>query len=158
HPHLSNCLPLIILKKATGSLAIQDKFNERDYQEFLSMSKNIEKSAGAGSEPFPDIFLNLKKVNINLMKEVIILLAKYYHNAYDKDFILLSKIYLSDTMLILLKINVFKGHTKSAKILAQFTHEDTKDTYANIVQYYFKYTVYFLKPEGSKKYSLVFVR
>jgi len=54
-------LPLIIPKKATGSLAVQDEFNERDYREFLSMSKNIEESAGAGSESFPGAFLNPKK-------------------------------------------------------------------------------------------------
>ncbi|CAG8721243.1 3403_t:CDS:1, partial [Funneliformis mosseae] len=132
HSHLSNCLSLIIPKKATSSLAIQDEFNERDYQEFLFMSKNIKESTRAGSESFPDAFLNLKKVNINFMEKVIILLAEYYHNVYDKDFVLLSEIHLSDTILILLKVHVYgqlqldaeifrsmysKGHTKSVKIL-----------------------------------------
>ena len=164
---------MIIPKKATGSLVVQDEFNERDYQEFLSMSKNIEESAGAGSEPFPGAFLNPKKVDMNLTEEVIILLAEYYRNAYDKDFVLLSGIHLSDAIPILPKVNVYgrlqlgaevfgsmysKGHTKSAKILAQFTHGDTKDTYAGVVQYYFEHTVHFPKPEGSKKHSLVFVR
>ncbi|CAG8667672.1 6785_t:CDS:2, partial [Funneliformis mosseae] len=107
------------------------------------MSKNIEESAGAGSELFPDAFLNLKKVDMNLTKEVIILLAEYYYNTYNKDFVLLLKIHLSNAILILLKVNVYR---------------DTKNTYADIVKYYFEHTVHFLKPEGSKKYSLVFVK
>jgi len=61
HTHLSTCLPLITPKVATGSLAVQDEFNEIDYREFLLISKNVEERAGTGSEPLPGNFLNPKK-------------------------------------------------------------------------------------------------
>src|SRR5688572_14934238 len=76
----------------TGSLAVQDEFNEMDYREFLLMSKNVEERAGTGSEPLPGNFLNPKTIDTNLTKEVLNLLVEYYHNAYDKEFAALSNI------------------------------------------------------------------
>jgi hypothetical protein len=175
HTHLSACLPLITPKVATGSLAVQDEFNEMDYREFLLMSKNVEERAGTGSEPLPGNFLNPKKIDTNLTKEVLNLLVEYYHDAYDKEFAALSDIHIapSDAIPVLPKVNIYgrlqignevfgstysKRHIKSAKILSQFINDDTKDTYPGIVQYYFEHTVHFPNPEGSKKHSLAFVR
>ncbi|CAG8730944.1 13876_t:CDS:1, partial [Funneliformis caledonium] len=47
-----------------------------------------------------------------------------------------------------------KQHIKSANILAQFVHGNTKDIYSDIVQFYFKHTVHFC--DVSKKHSLAF--
>lgn len=171
--HLSACLPLIAPKKVAGSLAVQDESNEIEYKEFLSMSRDVEEMAGIGSEYFPGTFLNPKSVNTNLSKEVLDLLVKYYCNAYEKDFTALSNIHIatSDAVPVLPKVNIYgrlqlgseifgstysKRHSTSAKILAQFLHDNTKDTYPGVVQFYFEHTIYF--PEGPKKHSLAFVK
>ena len=171
--HLSACIPLITPKETTGSLAIQDEFNEIDYREFLSMSRDVEEMAGLGSEPFPGTFLNPKNLNTSLPEEVMEYLVKYYHDAYEKDFAALSDIHLasSNAIPVFPKANIYgrlqlgseifgstysKRHIKSAKILSQFINGDIKDIYPGLVQFYFEHTVHF--PEGSKIHALVYVR
>lgn len=172
--HLSACLPLIKPKETIGSLAVQDEIDVTGYHEFLSMSRDVEEMAGTGSESFPGSFLNPKRINTDLSKEVLDLLVKYYSNAYDKEFVTLSNIHVAspEAIPVLSKANIYgrlrlgsevfgssysKRHIQSAKILAQFTHSaNTKETYPGIVQFYFEHTVHFR--EGSKKHSLAFVR
>ena len=60
-----------------------DNFDLMDYSEFLSMLKNVKEKAGTGSEPFSGTLLKLMKKEVNLQLEVLELLIKYYHNAYD---------------------------------------------------------------------------
>ncbi|CAG8774325.1 24381_t:CDS:1, partial [Gigaspora rosea] len=45
-------------KNMTSSLSMH---NGNDYQEFLSMSVNVEKKSETGSEPFPDKLLSPKE-------------------------------------------------------------------------------------------------
>ena len=115
-----------------------------------------------------------KKMNKNLPEEVVELLAKYYHVAYNKEFSSLKKIHTasSDALPVLNRANMYgrlqlgsevfgssysKRHIKSAKILAPFTYDNgDKDTYPGIVQFYFKHTVTF---EGKDwHHSLAFVK
>ncbi|PKC05929.1 hypothetical protein RhiirA5_420281 [Rhizophagus irregularis] len=174
HQHLSACLPLIASKETSSSLAVQDEFDEIDYQKFLSISRNVEKMAGTGSESFLGTFLNPKRINTNLPKEILDLLVEYYYNAYEnKDFVALANIHVAspEAIPVLSKVNIYgrlrlgsevfassysKRHITSAKILSQFTHGNTKDTYPRIVQFYFEHTLHLL--EGSKKHALAFVR
>ncbi|PKY38938.1 hypothetical protein RhiirA4_452040 [Rhizophagus irregularis] len=173
HQHLSACLSLITLKETTGSLAIQNEFDGIDYQNFLSMSRNVEEMAGTGFESFPGTFLNPKKLNTDLPNEILDLLVEYYSNAYERDFVTLSNIHIANTNAIpvLSKVNIYgrlqissevfgssfsKRHIRSAKILSQFTHGNTKETYPRVVQFYFEHTIHL--PEGSKNHALAFVR
>jgi len=137
------------------------------------MSKDVKELAEIGSKSFLDVFLNPKNININLSKEILDLLVEYYCNTYDRDFAALLDIYvtLPNSISILPRVNIYgqlqlnsevfeslysKRHVKSAKILSQFLHDNTKDLYSEIVQFYFEYIVYL--SEGFKKYSLVFVK
>ncbi|CAG8593338.1 2648_t:CDS:1 [Funneliformis mosseae] len=113
-------------------------------------------------------------MNTNLEKEVLDLLVEYYENVYnDKEFVALSNIYTASSKAIpvLSQVDIYrrlqlrskvfssaysKKYTNLAKILAQFTHENMKDTYSSIVQFYLKHTLYLLKEP--KKHSLAFVR
>ncbi|GBC36556.2 uncharacterized protein LOC110040724 [Rhizophagus irregularis DAOM 181602=DAOM 197198] len=172
HQHLSTCITLITPKETTGSLVIHDEINGIDYREFLSMSRNVEEMAGTGSEPFPGTFLNPKRIDTNLSKEVLDLLVEYYRNAYGKDFAALSDIHAAPSAIpVLPKVNTYgrlkigsevfgsmysKRHVTSAKILSQFLHDNTKDTYPGIVQFYFEHIIHF--PEGSVNHSLAFVK
>ncbi|CAB4442105.1 unnamed protein product [Rhizophagus irregularis] len=165
---------LLASKETSGSLAVQDEFDEIDYQKFLFMSRNVEKMAGTSSESFPGTFLNPKRINTDLPKEILDLLVEYYYNTYEnKDFVALANIHVAspEAIPVLLKVNIYgrlrlgsevfassysKRHITSAKILSQFTHGNTKDTYPGIVQFYFEHTLHL--PEGSKKHALAFVR
>jgi hypothetical protein len=137
------------------------------------MSRNVEEMAGTGSELFSGAFLSPKKLNTDLSKEILNLLVEYYSNAYEKDFVILSNIHITSTnaILVLPKVNIYgrlqlgsevfgssysKRHIQLAKILSQFTHKNTKETYSRIVQFYFEYTVHL--PEGLKNHALAFVR
>lgn len=134
------------------------------------MSRNVKNMAKTGSESFPGTFFNPKKINTNLSKEILDLLVEYYHNAYEKDFVILANIHVanSETIPVLPKVNIYgrlrlgseifslsysKRHIQSAK----FTHgNNTKDTYPRIIQFYFEHVVHL--PEGTKKYALAFIR
>ncbi|CAB4470723.1 unnamed protein product [Rhizophagus irregularis] len=110
HQHLSACLPLIASKETSSSLAVQDEFDEIDYQKFLSMSRNVEKMAGTGSESFPGTFLNPKRINTDLSKEILDLLVEYYYNAYEnKDFVALANIHVAspEAIPVLSKVNIY---------------------------------------------------
>ncbi|CAG8612616.1 13390_t:CDS:2 [Funneliformis mosseae] len=74
-------------KKTTGSLAVQDELNGIDYR----------------------IFLNPKRINTNLSKEILDLLVEYYYDAYNKDFVALSNIYVtnSEAIPVLSKVNIY---------------------------------------------------
>ncbi|CAB4381100.1 unnamed protein product [Rhizophagus irregularis] len=124
HQHLSTCITLITPKETTGSLVIHDEFNGIDYQEFLSMSRNVEAMAGTGSEPFPD-FAALS--DIHAAPSAIPVLPKV--NTYGQLKIG-SEVFGS---------TYSKRHVTSAKILSQFLHDNTKDTYPGIVQFYFEH-------------------
>jgi hypothetical protein len=69
----------------------------------------VEEMAGTGSEPFLGAFLNPKKLNTDLSKEILNLLVKYYSNAYEKDFVILSNIHIASTnaILVLSKVNIY---------------------------------------------------
>ena len=130
--------------------------------------------AGTGIESFPGMFLGPKKTNKDLPEEVVELLAEYYYNAYNKEFSSLKNIHTasSDVIPVFKRANIYgrlllgsevfgssysKRHIKSAKILAQFTHDNgDKDTYPGMVQFYFEHTVNF---EGKEwQHSLAFVK
>ncbi|CAB5378474.1 unnamed protein product [Rhizophagus irregularis] len=52
--------------------------------------------AGTGSESFLGTFLNPKRINTNLPKEILDLLVEYYYNAYEnKDFVALANIHVA---------------------------------------------------------------
>ena len=74
------------------------------------MSRDVEELAEIGSESFSDAFLNPKNININLLKEILDLLVEYYCNAYDKDFAVLSDIYVTspNAIPVFLKVNIYR--------------------------------------------------
>ncbi|CAG8650879.1 7247_t:CDS:2 [Funneliformis caledonium] len=96
HQHLSPYLSLITLKETTSSLAVQDELNGIDYCEFLSMSRNVKEMAGTDSESFLGVFLNPKRINTDLSKEILDLLVEYYCDIYNKDFVALSNIHVAN--------------------------------------------------------------
>ncbi|CAG8696432.1 377_t:CDS:2, partial [Funneliformis mosseae] len=71
--YLSACLPLIVPKETT----------------------DVEELAGIDSESFSGVFLNSKNTNTNLLKEILDLLVEYYCNTYDRNFAVLSDIYVT---------------------------------------------------------------
>ncbi|CAG8637774.1 2242_t:CDS:2 [Funneliformis mosseae] len=146
---------------------LQLMYNQKGFKE------DVEELAGIDSKSFSDTFLNPKNTNINLLKEILDLLVEYYCNAYDRDFATLSDIHITspNAIPVLLRVNIYgqlqfdsevfrslysKRHVKSAKILFQFLHNNTKDLYPEIVQFYFEHIMHL--SEGSKKYLLVFVK
>ncbi|CAI2189582.1 5115_t:CDS:1, partial [Funneliformis geosporum] len=64
--------------------------------------------ARTSSEFFPDTFFNPKRINTNLSKEILDLLVEYYCNAYNKDFVALSNIYVVnlEAIPVLSKMNI----------------------------------------------------
>ncbi|CAG8720322.1 2924_t:CDS:1, partial [Funneliformis caledonium] len=58
------------------------------------MSRNVEEMVRIDSESFLGVFLNPKRINIDLSKEILDLLVKYYCDAYNKDFVALSNIHV----------------------------------------------------------------
>ncbi|CAI2186844.1 2401_t:CDS:1, partial [Funneliformis geosporum] len=65
------------------------------------MSRNVEEMTGIGSESFSGIFLNPKRINTDLSKEILDLLVEYYCNAYNKDFVALLNIHITNLEAIL---------------------------------------------------------
>jgi len=104
----------------------------------------------------------------------LLLLADFYCNTYDKNFVLHSQLHnASDGSIpILPKVNQFSRlkigteifgstlssrHVKSAKILARFIlNDNSSDVYPGQVQFFFEHTVWL--PEGPKTHYLAFVR
>ncbi|CAG8635453.1 1037_t:CDS:2, partial [Funneliformis caledonium] len=111
HIYLSACLPLITPKETIRSLTVLDEPNEIDYQEFLLMSRNVKEMVRLGSESFPDTFLNPKKADTNLTKEILALLTEYYSNAYGKDFVVLSNIHIAPSGSISIMLKYLIGRT-----------------------------------------------
>src|SRR5260363_231637 len=168
--HLQTCLQFIEQETMSGSLSI---YNGNDYQEFLSMSVNVEDNSGTGSKPFPGELLGPKKECVTLSKDLCALLVDYYNNAYNYNFIFLTDILEHpDTIATLPGITIYrrikigdeifgstysKKHTKSAKILAKFVLDDnTTDIYPGLIQYYFENIINLL--EGPKKHVLAYVQ
>src|SRR5260364_226156 len=87
--HLQTCLQFIEQEMMSSSLSI---YNGNDYQEFLSISVNVEDNSGTGSEPFLSKLLGPKKERITLPKDLYALLVDYYNNAYNYNFIFLTDI------------------------------------------------------------------
>lgn len=162
-------------KETVGSLAAHDDdFDLKNYFEFLSMSKDVKKKAGVGSEAFPGSLLKPKK-DVTLSQDILKLLVKYYQNAYEHSFTTLSDIHNAPpgTIAVLAKVNKFgrlrigaevigstfsARHIRSSNILSQFILDDnTTDTFPGHVQFFFEHTIH-LPGEGSKTHYLAFVR
>ncbi|CAG8448083.1 5495_t:CDS:2 [Gigaspora rosea] len=97
---------LTISLNMTGSLSMH---NGNNYQEFLSMSVNVEKKSGTGSEPFLGELLSPKEDRRNLPNKLLALLTQYYNNAYNYRFIALLKIHTasSSSILVLLNLTIY---------------------------------------------------
>ncbi|CAG8676819.1 8935_t:CDS:2, partial [Funneliformis caledonium] len=136
--HLLECLPYIALKETVSSLTANKDFDLMKYSEFLTMSKNVNKKAGTGSEPFLGALLKLMK-SVKLSLEILALLVEYYNNAYR-------------TIAVFSQINQFgrlrlgaevyesmytKRHIRSANVLSKFVLDDNMtDTYLGQIQYF----------------------
>ncbi|CAG8579176.1 2926_t:CDS:1 [Funneliformis mosseae] len=105
-------------KETTGSLAVQDELNRIDYCEFLSISKNVKEIAGTDSESFSGVFLNPKRINTDLSKEILDLLIEYYCDTYNKDFVALSNIHVtnSEAIPVLSKVNIYRQLRLGSKV------------------------------------------
>jgi hypothetical protein len=130
------------------------KYTDDDYQAFRLLSANIEEGAAFGSEPFPGSFLGPLHKNISLSQDISLLLANFYCNTYNKNFVILSHLHNAPdgSIPILPKINQYSRlkigtevfgstlssqYAKSAKILARFIDsDDTSDTYSDQVQFF----------------------
>ena len=132
--HLLVCLPYVSFKKTVGSLTAHEDHN---IMGFLTISNNVKKKAGTGSEAFPGELLKLMKKKVNFLQEIMSLLVEYYNNAYDLSFVALSNIHISssESIPVLPKVNQFSRlrlgakvfgftfsvrHFRSANILVQF--------------------------------------
>src|SRR5260363_146308 len=87
--HLQTCLQFIEQEIMSSSLSI---YNGNDYQEFLSMSVNVEDNSGTGFKLFLDELLEPKKKYITFLKDLYALLVNYYNNAYNYNFTFLTGI------------------------------------------------------------------
>ncbi len=172
--HLQESLEILKPRDSVGSLSIYDKYTDEDYKAFRLLSTTIEEGAAFGFETFPGSFLGPSNENVSLPNNILLLLADFYSNAYDRNFVALSHIHNAseDSIPVLPQVNQFSRlrigteifgstlssrHAKSAKILARFIlSDDTTDTYPGQVQFFFEHTVD-LK-EGPKTHYLAFVR
>ncbi|CAB4431775.1 unnamed protein product [Rhizophagus irregularis] len=82
-----------IVRGPVGSLSIYEKYTDDDYQAFRLLSANIEEGAAFGSEPFPGSFLGPLNKNISLSQDISLLLADFYCNTYNKNFVILSHLH-----------------------------------------------------------------
>ncbi|CAG8480984.1 16217_t:CDS:2 [Funneliformis caledonium] len=151
--HLLECLPYIALKETVGSLTANEDFDLMKYSEFLTMSKNVKKKTGTGSEPFLGVLLKLIK-SVKLSSEILALLVEYYNNAYSNSFVSLSDIHnlLPGTIAVFPQINQFgrlrlraevygstyaKRHIGSVNVLSKFVLDDNMtDTYSGQIQFF----------------------
>ncbi|CAG8722879.1 713_t:CDS:1, partial [Funneliformis mosseae] len=124
-------------------------------------------------ESFSESFLKPLKRNVIPQKDFQQLLAEFYCNIYNKEFVALLHIHntLKDSIPVLPNIDQFdrlrirteifgstlsSRHTSSAKILARFIlSDDTFDTYPGQIQFFFEHMVYL--PEA-RTHHLAYVR
>jgi hypothetical protein len=169
--HLQESLGILKSNDSVGSLFI---YTDKDYQTFRLLSANIEEGVAFGTEPFLGSFLGPSKKDASLQQDILLLLADFYHNTYDKNFITLSHLHNAsdESIPVLPKVNQFSRlkigteifgsmlssrHAKSAKILARFILSDnTSDTYPGQIQFFFEHTIWL--PKGPKTHYLAFVR
>ncbi|GBC02643.1 hypothetical protein RclHR1_04730004 [Rhizophagus clarus] len=150
NPRLQESLKFIKPKDSVGSLSIYDNYTDEDYKAFCLLSTTIEEGAAFGFEAFSGYFLSSSKNDVLLPQDVLLLLADFYHNAYDKNFVTLLYIHNASEG----SISVLP---KSAKILARFIlDDDTTDTYPGQIQFFFEHTVYL--QDGPKMHYLAFIR
>ena len=166
-------LKILKPKDSVGSLSMYDEYSDEEYRTFRLLSTKIEEGAAYGSETFPGFFLGPFKKNVILQQEFQQLLAEFYCNTYNKDFVTLLHIHKASESSIPVDPNVDQysrlrigtevfgsklssRHVKSAKILARFfTDDDNSDIYPGQVQFFFEHTVRL--PEVKTHY-LAFVR
>jgi hypothetical protein len=172
--HLQKSLKFLKPRDSVRSLSIYDNYTDEDYKAFHLLSTTIEEGAAFGFELFPGSFLGPSKKDVLLSQDILLLLEEFYHNAYNKNFVVLSHIHnaLEGSIPILPKVNQFSRlkigteifgsvlssrHAKSAKILAHFISDDnTTDTYPGQIQFFFEHTIYL--QDGPRTHYLAFVR
>jgi hypothetical protein len=155
-PHLRESLEILKPRDLVGSLSIYDKYTDENYKAFRLLSTTIEEGAAFGFETFPGSFLGPSNENVFLPRDVSLLLAEFYCNTYNQNFVALSNIHnapegsipvfsqVSQYSRLKIGTEIFGSilssrHAKSAKILACFIlSDDTTDTYPGQVLIFFQ--------------------
>src|SRR6266498_1686718 len=86
-------LEILKPKDLVGSLSVYNEYTDEEYQAFRLLSTNIEEGAAFSFEPFPSTFLSPLKKDVILRQDFLRLLADFYCNTYNKNFVLLSYIH-----------------------------------------------------------------
>lgn len=106
--HLRESLEILKSKDSVGSLSIYDDYSDEVYQTFRLLSANIlEEGAAFGNEPFPGSLLGPSNKDAYLQQDILLLLADFYRNTYDKDFVILSQLHNAsdESIPVLPKVN-----------------------------------------------------
>ena len=176
---LSNCdeeilwtsLNIVKPKKTIGSLAALDDFEEDEYQNFIRLS-HIEEESALGMEPFPGELMSPCH-ETNLPADILDLLVEYYDNSYDDYFISISSMSTSSINCNIVNSRIKQygrlrigadiygsvqaaRYEKSSYILARFIQDDESiDTYAGQVQFFFEHTIYLNNKSTTHSLALV---
>ncbi|CAI2198242.1 6151_t:CDS:1, partial [Funneliformis geosporum] len=80
-------------KDPVKSFFIYDEYSDEENQTFRLLSTKMEEDAAYGSESFSGSFLGPLRKNVILQQEIQQLLADFYYNTYNKDFVTLLRIH-----------------------------------------------------------------
>ena len=106
---LHESLEILKPKDLVESLSAYNEYSDEEYRAFRLLSANIEEGAAFGFEPFPGSFLGPLKKDVILQQDFLQLLADFYCNTYNKNFVILSHIYNAsdESISVLLIVNQF---------------------------------------------------
>ena len=164
---LTKALHLVKARPTTGSLAAYES------AELYQFMQNYQQElAATGSDPFPGEMLTPKK-EYSLPDSIYELLAKYYNDTYDLQFVTIAEYsndQSSDSIIVRPEVDQFArvrigteifGSTfktryrRNSNILAKFIQSDNSiDTYPGQVQFYFEHTIDL--PDGATTHRLAF--
>lgn len=85
-PQLKVMLPILLPRRAVGSLAITESDAEFDFGRFLKFSMDIAKTIARGTEELPGRMLPPSRSNVPLPLNILHVLAKWYSLAYERTF------------------------------------------------------------------------
>jgi len=91
--HFQESLGILKSKDSVGSLSVYNEYTDEEYQTFCLLSSTIEEGAAFGFEPFPGSFLGPLKKDVLMQRDIQCILAEFYCNMYNENFVALSHIH-----------------------------------------------------------------
>jgi hypothetical protein len=162
---LENSLQLLVPKKAVGSLAVTNTFDQEELQHFISLRDDTSNKI-YGNESIPGRMLMPSHKNVKMPSNLRELLCEWYSILYDKNkkkisecmdlrmnqyarFIIGDEIFGS-------KIGGRYANNSIIRAKWQAYRDESSDIYPGEVQYYFEHVLHL--PKGSKTHLLAYVR